>query len=347
MTVTAFTLATTSPAVLAAESPSPSPSASPSSSPPASDPNRATFGVQPASASARDSRPYLSYAATPGASFDDHVAIVNHSLSPLTLTVYATDALNTDAGGFSLLAGDAPPKDAGSWITVGTGGVQTVTVPAQPNDDAQPGVVIVPVHITIPADGAPGDHTAGVLAALTSLSNDPKNPNVQLEQRIATRVYIRVSGPVHPGLKVDIVKVRQSDASSLDGGKVKITYRVRNVGNVNLGGRSHVSVTGLLGTKSTAAVIDFPLLLPGSSIELTALVKGVYPEVLETAKVSIQPLTRPSDVDPGLAKTYSGSRHFWAIPWILIAFILLLIVLGLYGLFYLRRRRAASKEATR
>jgi hypothetical protein len=337
------------PTAHAANAPSaPNPTPSTSASSPSVDPNRATFGVQPASATKVDTRPYLSYSATPGASTDDHVAIVNHSLIPLTLAVYATDALNTDTGGFTLLPGAATPKDAGSWlqVTLPDGG-KTVTVPAQASNDSPPGVVILPIHINIPANAAPGDHAAGVLAALTTASNDPNNPNVQLDQRVATRVYVRIAGPIHPGLKIEKITTRISGkVSPLKGGDVTVTYRVHNVGNVNLGGRSHVVIQGLLGTRSVAPVVDFPLLLPGSSVDFTAHVKSVYPEILEKVTVSVQPLTLQGDVDPGLPKAYSASRHFWFVPWILIAIIVLLGVLAGLGWRYWRRKSNSGAGPT-
>ena len=310
----------------AADPPTPSPK---TSSPPATtapEPSRATFGIQPASATTRDPRPFLSFIATKGASADDHVSVVNYSVAPLVLAVYATDALNNADGGFGLLPAATKPTDAGSWVQLKIpGGGPTVTVPGRSSTGA-PGEVIVPFHLSIPANATPGDHVGGVIAALSTVSTDPNNPNVRLDQRIATRLYIRVAGALQPQLKVEKLKVSYVGKSPL-GGDAKISYRVHNVGNVKLGGRTKVAVQGLLGTQSTTNLPDFPLLLPGSSLDFSVTVKNVIPEISEKAKVTIVPLVVPGDNDPDL-HNYSASRHFFAIPWILLAVVLLLLVIG-------------------
>ncbi len=97
-------------------------------------PTQVTFGVEPATATRPDARPNLSYGVTPGSTVRDHVAIVNFSSGPLTLAVYATDAVNTSAGGFSLLDGAQKPQDVGAWTSVdghSTRSPVTVRVPGR------------------------------------------------------------------------------------------------------------------------------------------------------------------------------------------------------------------------
>src|SRR5262245_13107227 len=89
-----------------------------------------TFGVQTATETKPDTRPYYSYSATSGASVTDYLAVFNYGSTPLTLKVYASDAFNTGTGGFDLLAANAQPTDIGSWITMSAG---EVTVPAKGN----------------------------------------------------------------------------------------------------------------------------------------------------------------------------------------------------------------------
>lgn len=297
--------------------------------PPRPDPARATFGVQPASATAPDTRPYLTYGVTPGAEVDDHVAVVNYSLRPLTLRVYATDALNDDRGGFALLEGDRTPTDAGAWIALGTpGGRGSVTVPAQSR-------AILPVRVRVPADATPGDHVAGVVASLAVASKDRTGVNVLLDQRVASRVYLRVAGALRPGLRVEDLHARYRGRWTALAGQAVVTFRLHNVGNVKLGGRVAVRVRGLLGGTSSARVPDVPLLLPGNHVDLRVVVPHVRPELRETATVQVRPLVMVGDADPGL-HAVRATTTFWAVPWLLV------VLLGLAALLawvWRRRRR--------
>jgi hypothetical protein len=85
-------------------------------------------------------------------------------------------------------------------------------------------------------------------------------------------------------------------------------------------------VSGLFGGSTSAAgLIDIPALLPGASLEVNTSVAGVFPSfrLKVTAQVSpVASVVNPKDAVP---KAVSKSVGVWAIPWTLIA---LLIVLG-------------------
>ena len=84
-------------------------------------------------------------------------------------------------------------------------------------------------------------------------------------------------------------------------------------------------------------------MLPGGSDGAQVTVNGVYPAFLETGEVKIQPLVPTGQFDQGL-RPYTGQVSFWAIPWIPLI-VVILIVLIPFGLWYRRRRRkrAGSK----
>src|ERR1700722_6635863 len=65
---------------------------------PTSAPDRVTFGLAPASATGPDGRPALDYTVSPGEVISDHVAALNYSDQPLTLRLYASDAVETNLG---------------------------------------------------------------------------------------------------------------------------------------------------------------------------------------------------------------------------------------------------------
>jgi hypothetical protein len=306
---------------------------------------RVTFGVQPATASHPDSRPNLSYGVTPGSTVRDHVAIVNFSSVPLTLSVYATDAINTTGGGFGLLRGGQRPKDAGAWTSIGgrePGGSLTVHVPARHRSGA--GFVLLPVIVHVPAGAGPGDHVGGVVAVLSTVGTT-QGTKVRLDQRVATRLFVRVSGPAKPRLVIDrLTATYHPGGMTLGRGTVTVTYTVRNTGNVSLGARQSVHVSGLFGAAgSTPAIADIPLLLPGASVRESVDVRGVLPLVRLSATVTLHPTHPAGAIDPGLAAQVVASVSFWAVPWALL--ILVFAALAAGGWWW--RRRAAGSPVGR
>ena len=157
-----------------------------------------TFGTQPATAGSPDARPDYVLSATPGAVFNDEIAIRNYSEQPLELQVYASDAFNTDDGGYDLNAANVEPTDIGTWVSLAQ---STVTVPAR-------GFVIVPFTITVPPqeEVRPGDHDGGIVASLRTYQTDANGNRIALDQRVGHphprpdfwRPHPRTRGRQHP-----------------------------------------------------------------------------------------------------------------------------------------------------
>jgi hypothetical protein len=205
------------------------------------------------------------------------------------------------------------------------------------------GRVILPFRISVPANASPGDHGAALVAVLSTLGKNPKGENVRLDQRVASRIYLRVNGPLHPALRVEGLSVSyHRSLSPLGGGSATVRYTVHNVGNVRLAAvQQSVRVTGLLGTRSkTLAPADLPLLFPGASSVVTVRVPGVVPAVLEKAHVTLVPRLSADQKPMALSKvTAAGS--FLAVPWATIVCLLALILLAGLGI---RMYRAARRR---
>jgi hypothetical protein len=305
-------------------------SASPSTASPS--PTPAVFGLGPASATAVDGRPYYYYLAQPGSQLTDHVAIVNVGTAPLTLSVYATDASNSSDGSFAFPAAAVKPTDAGSWLHVQLpGGGTQVTVKGRSK-------VFVPVTVTVPGTASPGDHAGALIASLQGEVRNNQGEQIKLDQRVAARVFVRISGPLHPKLAIENLHATyHGSLNPFARGDVTLTYRVHNTGNVKLGATQDVSVSGLFGSVPADAG-TVPLLLPGGSFDESVVVHGVLPQVWMSAAVTLHPAGLAGDLDPK-ASPVSATTHFWAIPlWLLI----LLVVLAVLGYErYVRRRRRA------
>jgi hypothetical protein len=292
----------------------------------------ATFGAGPSNKKKPDGRTYFDYNVSPGGRLSDHIAVLNLTYHPEVLRVYTVDVVPGSNGSYLYQPRAAKRVSTGGWVAVGTPHASGL-LRARPRS-----TTVLPVHLRVPRNASPGDHVGAIIVSLTSLVKGKSGQRVDLEQRVATRVLVRVLGPLHPRLAIENLHASyKGKLNPFASGSAAVTYTVHNTGNAILGATQQVSVHGLFG--STAHAKSLPIvqpLLPGGSIHVTVHVPGVFPEFLETAKVSVTPQGIVGEVNPGL-HTVTASTHFWAIPWILLAIILLLI--GLAVLAYVRRRR--------
>jgi hypothetical protein len=286
-----------------------------------------TFGVRPATETAPDNRNNFSYGATPGAIVHDFVAVSNVSEAPVALKVYASDAFNTPEGGFDLLASGRQPVDIGAWTKTRD---SSVTIPGR-------SVVIVPFTVTIPADATPGDHSGGIVAALTTEQTNAQGQKVSVEQRVGSRIYLRVAGDLRPELSVRDLTATYS-GPFFGRGDATIHYTVRNTGNVRLGASQSVKVSTPWGSDVDAPAVD-PLaeLLPGGAVEKTTTVHGLLPAGWLTANVRLVPVPPAGSGDPALP-TVEQDHSFAAVPWIVISALGLIVLIVLAGRYRKRRR---------
>ena len=307
--------------------------------PPRTDPapaaGAATFGIQPATATARDkTRDSFTYQATPGAKKTDYDAVSNYSTSPLTLRIYATDAYNTADGGFTVLPLATKPRDVGLWVSFSS---TALTLPAKSSQ-------ILPFTLTVPADAKPGDHVGGIMLSLTTQAADAKGGQIAVESRVGTRLQVRVPGALKAQLTVSHVSVSYHGSSNpFGGGSVTVSYTVANTGNVRLSGTQKVHVTSLFGgSKPSLPVPDVKELLPGDQERVTATVRSVLPSFTSTAHISVVPTPVVGDMDPVLAAV-DEDASVTTIPWPLILLVLALAAIG--GVWVWRRRVRKQKAA--
>jgi uncharacterized membrane protein len=204
------------------------------------------------------------------------------------------------------------------------------------------GFVVVPVTVKIPATATPGDHVGGLLVSVKTAGSAAQGPNVQLDQRVGARMFIRVAGALEPRILIENVSATYNGTLNPVGqGSATVSFTVANRGNVKLGGRIKVDVSGLLGRSASIDLPDLQLLLPGNSVELTATVPDVMPQLRNSVTVTLTPLKLTADADPALPDV-TESASFWAIPWTLIGLLVLLLLLG--GYTWYRRHRRPSVE---
>jgi hypothetical protein len=300
--------------------------------------DRVTFGIAPASATGTNGRSYLSYGVTPGAALRDYVAVLNYSSVRLSLQVYVTDASETSSGGFGLLPAGSAAKGVSSWVSLPPS-FSTVRVPAKTSTG--PGQVIVPLTVRVPDNATPGDHVGGVVVSLRTTGTNATGQNVVLLQRVGTRVFIRVAGKLAPKVTVeDLHPSYQGTMNPLGKGQVRVSYVLRNTGNVDLAlNHQVVKVSGLFGSSRQAVLGGASLLIPGAKLDESVILTGVWPEFLLHTTVSAHPFAAAGSAEPSPVAA-SASATLWAVPWSPIV-VLVIIILAVGVALRLRARRVA------
>jgi hypothetical protein len=304
-----------------------------------------TWSESPASATAPDTRSKFSYTnIQPGSTVTDHVAILNRSPQSVAFSVYATDASGTTLGNvLELLPGGVRPHDIGSWVRF-IGGVSQLSIVI----GAHKGI-IEPFTLVVPRQASPGDHTGGMMAAVSIPRRTSKGSEVLETQRIAVPIEMRVTGKLTYGLQVESISTGfHSPLSPFATGSATVSYTVHNTGNVRLSGSQVVSVTGPLGVSSTLKLKNLPTVLPGDSVRVTSQERGLFPAGPMSAKVHVTPQIPPGEPQPvSLAGSVTGTASLFGVPWSLLVFIVLLIGLAVGGWRGLgwRRRNLSDKLA--
>jgi hypothetical protein len=137
--------------------------------------------------------------------------------------------------------------------------------------------------------------------------------------------------------------VYEGTANPVGKGQVRVSYLVRNTGNVDLGIDQSVGVSGLIGDNHHVSLAKIPLLLAGKSVAESVVFSGVWPEVLLRQSVTASPVAVPGSSVPGLVPV-TASTSVWAVPWTLLA-IIVLVILAWVLMRRLRKRRAARPAA--
>jgi hypothetical protein len=239
-----------------------------------------TWSVQPAN-TVNGTRTQFEYSTDPGTQVIDYVVVANRGETAAEFAIYATDATNdVDTGAFGLLPSDVEPTDLGSWITMD---VDSVTL--QPGQEST-----IPFNLLIPSDATPGDHVAGIIASITTTSEED-GTTVNLEQRVGARMYLRVSGDVVASTEISgITTSFTPELNPFAFGRLTLDYSVRNTGNVRMDIVQDVKITGPFGIP-LAEITPQPLvdLLPRQTVGVSADVPQIAALFLAFSTITVVP----------------------------------------------------------
>ncbi|TQJ30511.1 WxL protein peptidoglycan domain-containing protein [Microbacterium sp. SLBN-146] len=271
-------------------------------------------------------RANFSYVADPGGSYTDVMRVTNTGTTPLDLAVYAADAFTTPTGNIDLHTSETPSVDAGTWVEVD-----------MPQLSLAPGAQAdVGFTVTVPADAAPGDHSAGLITSFRGGGT----ATVDVDRRLATRITVRVSGELAPAVEVtDVAASYRASWNPFEPGAVVLAYRVTNAGNTLVTGVDASAAAGpfgAFGTTDEPALL--PEIIPGSTIE----VERELP-MAPWGWVSGSVVVEPEAIGIG-ARGLASVVHDYtllAVPWTLLL-ALLLVAATVVTLVALARRRTRA-----
>ncbi|PVW02543.1 DUF916 domain-containing protein [Microbacterium sp. Gd 4-13] len=297
-----------------------------------------TWGVRTATNAQGSARDNFAYVVGPGGTVDDAIVVTNHDDQPLDLDLYAADGFTTQSGQLDVLTRGEESSEVGVWTGVGQ---ERVQIPAGASAE-------IPFTISVPENATPGDYAGGII---TSLAQPAQEDGITVDRRLGIRVQLRVDGALQPGLVVEGLTV--GFAGSLNpfaGGTATVDYTVRNTGNVRLSGQQSVALYGPFGLfrSDIEGVDDVPEILPGESWTVSATAQGIFPLAWLGTDVTIDPAF-PAGLEsgPDLAMFVTSSGTV-AIPWSLVALVLLLgaaVVVIVVLRRRARRRRKQSEDA--
>ncbi|GAB3617126.1 hypothetical protein GCM10027416_16830 [Okibacterium endophyticum] len=315
-----------------------------------------TWAVQPGGVGGPDGRSFFEYQVAAGSTVSDLVSITNLSPGPVLFNVYAADGINDyEQGGFSVVSGPQDNIDLGRWLTVAADAAVAcpeVPEPGQMTCLIEDGVVHielpgnsraeVPFTIAVPSNASPGDHTAGIMAQVQRVTAGADGQTVIVEQRVGSRVHLRVDGELAPSVQVSGLVASFDSGWNPFTGTASVDYAVTNNGNLRLDTAQVVRLTGPFGIELARVELD-PVedLLPGQSVRVPVELPSVAALFVNTATVELVPTSSTGEA----VETVSASAIAWAIPWLLLAAAAVLAA-AIWLLIRWRRHRAVRLAAT-
>jgi hypothetical protein len=287
------------------------------------------WSVRPAGKDGKpDTRTHFTLQSAKGGTVADAALVTNLGPRAVTFKVYGTDAFNTASGDFDLLAAAQKPTGVGAWMVFDH---PTVTVGAGKS-------VVVPFKIVVPSNVTPGDHAGGVVVSTIAAGVTKQGQTVNVESRVAVRVYLRIPGDLQPLLAVTSVDSSYDGvANPIGKGRATVTYTITNRGNIRLTSEPTLTVKNLFGKVATLHPGKLPEILPHQSATFTAEADGVFPAGPLTTKINLAAYADPLQPVGQSIPAISATGSFWAISWLLVSIVAVLLAVLVFVWVWYRR----------
>jgi hypothetical protein len=220
---------------------------------------KVSFGIRPTKAheDIPESFSYFIHTLAPGAHTSDAALVMNQGDAPITLKLYAADAVTAINGGTSFVNEGEEKNGVARWLSV-----SVPELSLQPDEER-----VVPFNIKVPPNASPGQHVAGLVVEAVTDNAESANGSVQPQlmvnvvRRAGVAVLIDVPGPHVAGLEVTGICLRQQNGD--DGATFE--YAVRNTGNVYVRGQGSLVIGVSSGMKLASIPIEMDAVLAGDA----------------------------------------------------------------------------------
>ncbi|CAB4926913.1 unannotated protein [freshwater metagenome] len=295
------------------------------------------FAVGAATGGKADGRPSLGYRVNPGEKVVDSLIIYNLGEKSVRLVVYPVDSATSQDGTFNLSLPSDPQRGVGKWTDIDNrtfvlkGGESTIRK----------------FTVSVPAGVIAGDRVGGIVASTVPdvPSLNEAGQAIKIATRVGIRTVVRVAGEVTPALSVsDLTSSFEASLAKPGFGRLTLTWSLQNTGNVRMGALGRVDVAGALGPGSSRDLEKIEQILPGDVVNQTVVIDDMPASLRLSSTVNVTPVALEADVTAPQDLTSTTST--WAVSWVLVAAVslvlglLIALVKGLRG----RRRRGAHAE---
>lgn len=294
------------------------------------DDNLITWGITPAPEMTDDGpeeRVSFRLELEPGQTITEEVAVTNYSPHDVVFELNTSEGTINDDGHFELLPAGETPTGAGAWIEIDA----EVSVPAGET-------VVVPFNLAVPQDAVPGDHPGGITAGIASADSAE---TLSLNAVVGARIHLRVAGELAPQVSLENVSAHYTPSwNPFAPGVLSVEWEAANTGNIRLGSEQFLTVEGLFGLNpgvSDQSVAVQREVLPGQSAQASVEVQAWPFGPLTTQLVAEQNVVGDDDVDVELSHA-TATTTVWAIPWVYLV-ILAVLILGVVSVVVSRRRQ--------
>lgn len=285
----------------------------------------------------------------PGSEASDTIAVANNGDEPFKAFVYASDVVYDEKGVPSYVRPTGAQgeflKSTASWLTLRMP-AETQVISNTPYIELDPGEeMLVDFHLTVPADAAPGDHSAIVFFEM--FNNEPTTGTTsQVSGRLGARINVRVAGAVVEKIELAPYAVR----GLVIGDVVPYSFTVSNEGNID---KRYVPSMVVLDSSEAevqrTALEENPVVYAANAREYSGSVKLKKPLFGKyTMRAEIAYDRESESGGATVPDVVEKDRVFWVFPlWFVIALILVIALPVLWLIWRSSVKSAARKAARR
>lgn len=272
--------------------------------------------------------PSVSVSVNPGESTEGILKIRNDSDEAMKFAASTQDYTVEDKNGIpSLLPPNVLSKQysAAAWVGFSP---TTFTVPAHEQ-------IEVNYYVQTPRDARPGGHYTAVIYSPLG-SGQTQGSGASVNQQIGTLFLINVKGDIKESAAIE----KFTTPGFQEYAPAVTHLEIKNMGD------SHIQPNGTITVKNMFGQNRFVIPLPAKNIFPGA----VREQDIEIGKNSFMigryTATLSSKYGTANALALSSTISFWVFPWKIAVVIILIIVAGILGVVYNKRRKAMPKEDT-